>query len=105
MQGVKGKILAIFLDKISFFQENDDVSHLKTQSVVFSKVNKEVEVSVIVSHFHENNELHCLRLGLSVPDESPLDPACSWNRGWHHAAFFLSKSRIMEKCMNQSRIT
>ena len=39
-------------------------------TVYFRKWNKEVEVSVINLHFHENNELHCLRLGLSVPDES-----------------------------------
>ena len=35
------------------------------------KWNKEVEVSVIDLHFHENNELYSLLLGLSVPDESP----------------------------------
>ena len=35
-------------------------------TVYFRKWNKEVEASVTDLHFHENNELHCLRLGLLV---------------------------------------
>ena len=36
-------------------------------TVYFGKWNREVEVSIIYLHFHENNELYCLRLGLLVP--------------------------------------
>ena len=68
MHHVKGKILAIFLDKFSSFQENDGVSQLETGSVVLSRVRG----SVIDSHFHENNVMNCIVYVLGCQSQTSL---------------------------------
>ena len=38
---------------------------------IFENETKKLKVNVIDLHFHENNEKHCLLLGLLVSDKSP----------------------------------